>query len=109
MSERYEILVARIDERCDNCGKCEQECDVAAIDDAGVRMQHCQLCYACVDVCPQSAFEVVDTWRERPAGLVGVGRSDANGPEFGGGSRRLRLRLFGRGVSQRSRRRRSHR
>ena len=30
-----------------------------------VRTEHCQLCFACVDVCPEGGIEVVDRWLER--------------------------------------------
>jgi polyferredoxin len=62
-------LVVRNGE-CNACGKCNRVCDVEAIDNGAVRVEDCQLCYACVDACPEQAIEIVDRWqgeaRERP-------------------------------------------
>ena len=61
------LRVVRNNSRCDRCDRCVTTCDVGAIDDRGVRAEYCQLCYACVDRCPQAAFEVVDVWKEAGA------------------------------------------
>jgi polyferredoxin len=58
---RLEVVASR----CDGCGRCARTCDVGAVDAAGVRAEECQLCYACVDACPQAAIEVIDAWRAK--------------------------------------------
>ena len=60
------LRVARLPARCDGCQACGRACDVGAIDRAGkVRLEHCQLCHACVDHCPAGALHVVDIWHKR--------------------------------------------
>ena len=49
---------------CTGCGACERSCRVAAVSQGQVRTEHCQLCFACVDTCPEKGISVVDTWRE---------------------------------------------
>ncbi len=57
---------------CVGCGVCEQSCRVAAVTRGQVRIEHCQMCFACVDLCPEGGIAVVDTWQGRtgsaPAG-----------------------------------------
>jgi len=65
---RFSRLRIQIDtSRCNHCRTCQGVCDVGAIDDDGVRQQHCQMCYACVDHCPSKAFEVIDVWHTSDA------------------------------------------
>lgn len=59
------LQLVRVDGRCNDCQKCARACHVAAIDKGQVRVDQCQLCYACVDECPEKALEVVDAWAER--------------------------------------------
>jgi len=47
---------------CTGCGVCETSCRVAAVSKGQVRTEHCQLCFACVDLCPEGGIKVVDTW-----------------------------------------------
>lgn len=56
------------DAKCDGCNTCERSCAVQAVEKGRVRVDQCQLCYACVDGCPKGAIGVEDTWRppERP-------------------------------------------
>jgi len=48
---------------CNDCEACTRACDVEAIDHGHVDIDYCQLCYACIDVCPSGALEVQDCWR----------------------------------------------
>jgi len=57
------LRIVRDPARCDDCGKCVRKCQLAAIDASGIRVEHCQFCYACVDDCPRGACEVVDVWQ----------------------------------------------
>jgi len=52
---------------CSGCGACDRSCRVAAVSHGQVRTEHCQLCFACVDACPETGIRVVDTWREDPS------------------------------------------
>jgi len=67
------LRIARDAARCNDCGQCLRDCDVGAIDASGIRTELCQFCYACVDRCPQGAFEVVDVWQAEER-LVALGR-----------------------------------
>jgi polyferredoxin len=67
------LRVVRQAARCDDCGECQRACEVGAIDSGGVRVEHCQFCYACVDRCPRGACEVVDVWQDQE--LVSLGGS----------------------------------
>jgi len=60
------LRIQRVPSRCSDCGACDRACDVGAIEKGRVRAEHCQLCYACVDSCPNQAFEVVDVWQPAP-------------------------------------------
>jgi polyferredoxin len=51
------------DSECNACQQCNQVCEVGAIDRGAVRVEDCQLCYACVDTCPTHAIELVDRWQ----------------------------------------------
>ncbi|MEK7704804.1 MAG: 4Fe-4S binding protein [Myxococcota bacterium] len=63
LSRWSRMRIVRRDDRCTQCNLCIERCDVGAIDvQHGVRAEQCQFCYACVDVCTESAFEVVDVW-----------------------------------------------
>lgn len=50
--------------RCNECQICTQACDAGAIQKGVIRIEHCQFCLSCVDSCPTSAFEIVDTWKQ---------------------------------------------
>jgi polyferredoxin len=56
------VRIVRRAADCNSCGACERACDVGAIKGGQVRIAHCQFCYACVDSCPNQAFEVIDVW-----------------------------------------------
>jgi polyferredoxin len=47
---------------CHDCQTCTAACDVGAIEHGVVRHEDCQLCFACVDKCPNGVLTVVDTW-----------------------------------------------
>jgi len=67
------LRIVRVAARCNDCGQCVRDCQVGAIDAGGVRAEHCQFCYACVDGCPRGACEVVDAWQAegQPVALGG--------------------------------------
>lgn len=67
------LRVAKVAARCNDCGRCVRDCEVGAIDASGIHAEHCQLCYACVDRCPERAIEVVDVWQAE-ARRVALGR-----------------------------------
>lgn len=58
---RLRIVVDQV--RCDGCNHCERSCAVQAVDHGKVRVDQCQLCYACIDECPKSALGIEDTWK----------------------------------------------
>ena len=65
MTHRFSRLkVVGSPSACAGCGACERSCRVAAVSQGQVRTEHCQLCFACVDLCPEQGIKVVDTWRE---------------------------------------------
>lgn len=65
LAHRFSRLrIERVAARCNECGTCDRVCDVGAIAKGRIRPEHCQFCYACVDSCPNKAFEVVDVWQE---------------------------------------------
>jgi polyferredoxin len=49
--------------KCDGCNNCERSCAVKAVELGKVRVDQCQLCYACIDGCPKAALSITDTWR----------------------------------------------
>lgn len=49
--------------KCDGCNNCERACAVKAVELGRVRVDQCQLCYACIDGCPKAALSITDTWR----------------------------------------------
>jgi polyferredoxin len=57
------LRIAHDATRCSDCHRCEQVCDIGAIDAGAIRREHCQMCYACVDHCPKGAMTVVDAWQ----------------------------------------------
>jgi polyferredoxin len=67
------VRIKREKRLCTDCGVCDTTCDVGAIEGGNVRTRHCQFCYACVDACPNGAFQVVDVWK--------MGRSVSPAPE----------------------------
>jgi len=85
------FLTRRVSEDCNNCGKCQRSCRMAAIDRDPVKtsMAECIFCMDCSEVCPEGAVSfgfvprgetesTVDMPRRRIifsglSGLVGVG------------------------------------
>jgi polyferredoxin len=57
------LQIVRNKSLCTDCGICDATCDVGAIEGGRIRTEHCQFCHACVDACPNGAFEVVDVWK----------------------------------------------
>jgi polyferredoxin len=67
--------------RCDGCNNCARSCAVAAVDLGAVRVDQCQLCYACIDNCPKAALTIEDTWsRPVPDGARAAALSRASAP-----------------------------
>jgi polyferredoxin len=62
---RLKILKDR--QACRSCNDCVRVCDVGAMSTEGVRHEHCQSCYACVDHCPSASLQVVDVWQDQPS------------------------------------------
>ena len=58
---RLRIVLDQV--KCDGCNVCERSCAVQAVDRGKVRVDQCQLCYACIDHCPRTALSIEDTWR----------------------------------------------
>ncbi|MBI4820337.1 MAG: 4Fe-4S binding protein [Deltaproteobacteria bacterium] len=79
--------IVRNEALCNECQICTQACDVGAIDRGVIRIEHCQFCLACVDHCPTSAFQIVDTWRQAEGSasrdLVQLTRRGASQSETG--------------------------
>ncbi len=50
---------------CDGCGSCDDACRVGAVKKGNVSTEHCQFCFACVDICPNHSIEIVDDWLPR--------------------------------------------
>ena len=62
---RFSRLQVRAVGDCSQCGDCVNSCRVGAVEMGHVRSEHCQFCFACVDVCPNKGIQVVDRWAER--------------------------------------------
>ncbi|RLE10261.1 (4Fe-4S)-binding protein [Candidatus Aerophobetes bacterium] len=63
VKEEYDFLgkVARIDqERCTQCGRCQEVCRFEAISDFTIDPVSCEGCGVCAYVCPQKAIEMVE-------------------------------------------------
>jgi polyferredoxin len=58
---RLRIVLDQV--KCDGCNACERSCAVKAVERGKVRVDQCQLCYACIDECPKSALAIEDTWK----------------------------------------------
>ena len=74
IKETYEFTgrVAQIDEdKCIQCGKCQEVCRFEAIDDFTVDPVSCEGCGVCVYVCPQKAIKMV----KHPSGKWFVSRT----------------------------------
>ena len=54
---RFQI---RRNERCTGCNVCGRECDTGVIDRGSIDLSGCIACMRCIDVCPESALELVD-------------------------------------------------
>jgi len=54
-------MAYKINERCDNCGKCLEICSVAAIlaeeTKPKINPELCTDCGSCADICPERAIE----------------------------------------------------
>ena len=57
------VKIVRDTRLCSSCHNCISVCDVAAMTPDGVRHEHCQFCYACIDRCTTGALAVVDVWQ----------------------------------------------
>lgn len=64
------LKILRHDALCNHCNKCVRKCDVGAMAPDELRHQHCQFCFACVDICPEDALEVVDVWQQEESPLA---------------------------------------
>jgi polyferredoxin len=82
------LKVIRSDSQCSHCLECIQVCEVGAMTPDGVRQEHCQSCYACVDRCSKRALAIVDVWQEarRQSAPSGPGQP-AEGTEASGAVR----------------------
>jgi ferredoxin len=60
------LRIVQVPNHCNACGKCDSVCDVAAITKGKITLSACQLCYACVDHCPERGLTVVDVWQIQP-------------------------------------------
>lgn len=54
--------IPKVNERCDLCGKCAEICEFNAIAVTNTKViifpDLCHSCYACIEMCPQKAFDI---------------------------------------------------
>lgn len=62
---RFSRLRIVLDKKaCDGCNNCERSCAVKAVELGEVKVDQCQLCYACIDNCPKTALSIEDIWKK---------------------------------------------
>jgi len=78
ITHRFSRLRFEVDPSdCTQCGLCVSACRVGAVEIGRIRSEHCQFCYACVDVCHRGGIIVVDHWQP---GHRRLPASDAHAP-----------------------------
>lgn len=51
---------------CTRCGKCDSVCGVDAVEQGNIDLHECHMCLKCVDICPEKAIRIVDSWKPEP-------------------------------------------
>lgn len=52
-------------DRCIQCDKCREVCDVNAVKTGQINVSECHMCMKCVDTCPTQAFTIQDNWKKK--------------------------------------------
>ncbi|MDZ7816450.1 MAG: 4Fe-4S binding protein [Planctomycetota bacterium] len=55
-------------DKCIECGKCTDVCNVEAVKDGHIDPKECHMCLKCVDICPVDAIELKENWKGKGCG-----------------------------------------